>query len=95
MLVENLIKSGKATIVDVRTPDEFLFGNVKGSINIPLNTIENNFSKLKSLQTPIVFCCASGNRSSIATILLQRHNFEEVYNGGSWIYVNNILKNKS
>ncbi len=95
MLVENLIKSGKATIVDVRTPDEFLFGNVKGSINIPLNTIENNFSKLKNLQQPIVLCCASGTRSGMATNLLQRNGFEEVYNGGSWIYVNNILNNKS
>ena len=94
MLVENIIKSGKAAIVDVRTPEEFSFGHVKNSINIPLDTIENYFSKLKSMGQPFVLCCASGTRSGIATNLLQRNGFEEVYNGGSWIYVNNILNKK-
>ncbi len=94
MLVENIIKSGKATIVDVRTPEEFSFGAVSGSINIPLNTIENNFEQLKSMPKPIVLCCASCTRSGVATALLQRNNFDEVYNGGSWLYVNTILKTK-
>ena len=94
MLVENIIKSGKATIVDVRTPEEFSFGTVSGSINVPLNTLESNFEKLKSLPKPIVLCCASGTRSGVATALLQRNKFDEVYNGGSWLYVNTILKTK-
>ena len=34
-----LIKSGKATIVDVRTPVEFMGGHVANSKNIPLNEI--------------------------------------------------------
>lgn len=93
MLVENLIKSGTATIVDVRTPEEFEFGHVKNSINIPLQIIETKFEELKQLnKNPIVLCCASGNRSGMATSLLQRYGFENVYNAGSWIYVNNLLK---
>ena len=37
-----------AVIIDVRTPAEFSGGHVKGSINIPLNTISQNIKKIKS-----------------------------------------------
>ena len=40
MIIENIIKEKKGTIVDVRTPSEFMGGNVAGSINIPLQEIE-------------------------------------------------------
>ena len=51
------------TIIDVRTPAEFMGGNVAGSINIPLNEIQLRVSEIKQIQQPIVLCCASGNRS--------------------------------
>ena len=33
------LKSGNATIVDVRTPEEYSTNHVKGSINIPLHEL--------------------------------------------------------
>lgn len=87
MNVEKIIKEKQGTIVDVRTPGEFMGGNVAGSINIPLQELPQRLNDLKSLKTPLVLCCASGGRSSMA------HNFlagqgVECCNGGSWLDVN-------
>ena len=77
----------KQTIVDVRTPGEFMGGNVAGSINIPLQEIQERLDELKSLPQPIILCCASGGRSGQATSFLQRQGIDCV-NGGSWMDVN-------
>ena len=78
--VKTLVQNG-ALIVDVRTPDEFRSGHVKGAINIPLGTIANNASKLTKHQGAIVAYCRSGNRSSIAVSEMKAMGLE-AYNGG-------------
>lgn len=88
--VESMIKSNEATIIDVRTPAEFMEGHVAGSINIPLNEIPNRIEEFRSMKKPVVLCCASGNRSGQAAYLLQQNGVEECYNGGSWLDVNYI-----
>jgi rhodanese-related sulfurtransferase len=84
--IEELIKTGKATIVDVRTPAEFMGGHVNGSINIPLQEIPARLSEFKKMEN-IVLCCASGNRSGQATAYLKQNGIE-CENGGSWLEVN-------
>lgn len=84
-----LVKNG-ATIVDVRTKEEYKGGHVKGSINIPLNVVGLSASKLNK-DKPIITCCASGMRSGSAKSILKSQGFE-VYNGGSWMSVNNQIK---
>lgn len=79
--------STKQTIVDVRTPGEFMGGHVAGSINIPLQEIEARIDELKALPQPIVLCCASGNRSGQATSFLKSQGID-CTNGGSWLAVN-------
>lgn len=78
------------TIVDVRTPLEFMGGNVEGSINIPLNEIHQHIEEIKKMQQPIVLCCASGNRSGQAAMYLQSLGIS-CKNGGSWLDVNTIV----
>ncbi len=87
MNVEKIITEKQGTIVDVRTPEEFMGGNVAGSINIPLQEIEQQMAAIKNLKSPLVLCCASGNRSSMATLILSKQGIE-CYNGGSWFNVN-------
>lgn len=87
MNVEELIKQKKCTIVDVRTPGEFMGGNAEGSINIPLQDLEKRMSEIKNLKTPLVLCCASGGRSGMATQMLTQQGIE-CYNAGSWLDVN-------
>ncbi|MCK6650703.1 MAG: rhodanese-like domain-containing protein, partial [Bacteroidia bacterium] len=78
MKLDELIKSNKATIVDVRTREEFRGGNVVGSINIPLNEIPQRMDELKAIEQPIVLCCLSGGRSGQATMYLMQQGFKDV-----------------
>ena len=84
--LEELIKSGKATIIDVRTPSEFMGGHAPGSINIPLNELPNRVAEIKGKQN-IILCCASGGRSGQAAMYLQQQGIA-CENAGSWLSVN-------
>jgi phage shock protein E len=87
MNLEQIIKENKGTIVDVRSYGEFMGGHVVGSINIALNEIPERIEEIKQLKTPLVLCCASGNRSGQAQHYLAQLGVE-CYNGGSWLDVN-------
>lgn len=80
--IKEFIDKG-AVIIDVRTPGEFQGGHIKGSKNIPLNTIENQIESIKKMNKPVIACCASGMRSSQATSILKSNGIE-VMNGGGW-----------
>jgi rhodanese-related sulfurtransferase len=73
--------------VDVRTPVEFMGGNVNGSINIPLQEIPTRLDELRSFEHPLVQCCALGGRSAQATNYLT-HQGLACLNAGSWFDVN-------
>ena len=79
--------TNKKTIVDVRTPEEFMGGHAAGSINIPLQEIPQRLDEIKAFQQPITLCCASGNRSGQATSFLQSFGIK-CNNGGSWLTLN-------
>ncbi len=87
MNTERIIREGRGTVVDVRSPQEFRGGHVAGSVNIPLQELQMRTEELRSLQTPLVLCCASGNRSGMAEQLLASLGIECI-NGGSWLDVN-------
>lgn len=80
--LKSIIDEG-AFLVDVRTPGEFNSGHVKGSVNIPLDSIPNQLNKFKNKKNIIVFC-RSGMRSSQAKNILQQNGFTNVINGGTW-----------
>ena len=88
--LQSIIKEG-AFLVDVRTPGEFAAGNVKGSVNIPLDTIPAQLAQFKN-KTNIVVFCRSGSRSSQAKAFLDQNGFTNVINGGTWDYVNQFVK---
>ena len=83
-----LVKQG-AIILDVRSKGEFASGSIKNSLNIPLDTIESNLSKLKDKNNPIICCCASGMRSGVAKGILKSKGYTNVHNGGGWMSLNN------
>ncbi len=87
MDIEKIIKEKQGTIVDVRSPDEFMGGNVAGSINIPLPEIQNRMDEIAALKTPLVLCCASGGRSGVAHSILSQQGIN-CCNAGSWLNVN-------
>lgn len=85
--IENLIKTSKGSIVDVRTSSEFAGGHVLDSINIPLTELPSNIDQLKALEQPIILCCASGGRSAQAEKYLHLFGIECV-DAGSWMNLN-------
>lgn len=87
---KELVNNG-AVIIDVRSKGEFQSGHLKGSLNIPLDVLQNNLSVIKK-EKVVITCCASGVRSSAAKRILKSNGFTEVYNGGSWAGLSNKLK---
>ena len=86
---KELMQQG-ATIIDVRTKSEFQGGHIRGSLNIPLDTLDANISKLKK-DKPVITCCASGMRSASAKNLLRSKGFTDVHNGGAWVSLQNKI----
>lgn len=80
----------KTTIVDVRTPAEFMGDHVAGSVNIPLNEVPHRLDEFRAMGGKIILCCASGNRSGQAAAFLKSHGIE-CENGGSWLDVNHMV----
>ena len=87
MNLEEILRHEDTTIIDVRTPMEFMGGHVAGSLNIPLAELPYRIEEIKALPAPIVFCCASGNRSGQAAQYCTSLG-KEAINGGSWTTVN-------
>jgi len=88
--LRSIIDEG-AFLVDVRTPGEFASGHVKGSVNIPLDSITHQLAKFKNKKNIIVFC-RSGARSSQAKSILVQNGFTNVVNGGTWESVKQYIK---
>jgi len=84
------IISEGAFLVDVRSAREFSQNQVKGSVNIPLDSIPSQLSKFKNKKHIIVFC-RSGNRSSQAKSFLEQNGFTNVVNGGTVEIVNQYV----
>lgn len=76
-------KEKGAVIIDVRTVGEYKEGHIKGSKNIPLDTISSKIEEIKKLNIPVIACCRSGMRSAQATSILKQNGIE-VLNGGGW-----------
>ena len=87
--LKKLLNSG-AVIIDVRSPQEFSGGHVKGSKNIPLDTLQNRLEEIKKLQKPVITVCQSGMRSGTAKSFLQSKGLT-VMNGGSWSGLEKIV----
>lgn len=85
-----LIKQG-AIILDVRSRGEFASGHIKNSINIPVDQLVNNLSKLKDKNKCIICCCASGMRSGTARRILEANGYIAVFNGGGWQQLQNKI----
>lgn len=79
-----LLNEPGATVLDVRSADEYERGNVPGSINIPVDELSSRLDTLKKLNGSIVVVCLSGTRSASAINILREQGFTNVHNGGSW-----------
>ncbi|MBI9064640.1 MAG: rhodanese-like domain-containing protein [Marinilabiliaceae bacterium] len=83
-----------AQIIDVRSPEEFKYGNIAGSINMPADRLNDSaIKKLKKLNAPLVVCCASGMRSASAKGILLQNGLSQVHNAGGWHKLDRWINN--
>ncbi len=69
-----------ATLLDVRTEDEFLDGHIPGSINIEIGEMSDEDIEQLDKEKTYVLYCRSGGRSSRAAQMLEALDFGDVYN---------------
>ena len=74
--------SKTATIVDVRTPEEYAVAHFPNAINIPLDQVAQRINEFKEMPQPIIAYCRSGNRSGIAISILKQNGIADAVNGG-------------
>ena len=72
-------------ILDVRKPSELTIGFVKGSYNIPLDTLQKELDTSQHLDAKlqnqlILVYCAGGYRSMIASSILKARGYTRVKN---------------
>ena len=84
--IDGLPRDGSLTLLDVRTPQEFMHGRIDGFVNIPLDDLRGRIGELDSAK-PTYVHCHSGMRSYIAARILTQKGFD-VYNlsGGYRLY---------
>ncbi|MDZ7646229.1 MAG: rhodanese-like domain-containing protein [Cytophagales bacterium] len=85
-----LVKKG-ALVLDVRSKSEYAAGHIRGSVNIPVDQLNNNTNRLADKNKVIITCCVSGNRSGMAKRILTAKGYTHVYNGGGWMSLKNKL----
>ena len=77
----------KVTVIDVRTPDEFALGSLKGAINIPLDDMRERLGEIPA-DKPVYLYCGVGLRGYLASNILRQNGFANVRNlvGGIKLY---------
>lgn len=79
---EELDKSDKAVILDVRTPQECAEGIIPNAVEIDLLNPENFMSKVEKLDKDkdYFIYCRSGGRSAQACSVMEQMGFNSTYN---------------
>lgn len=77
---KRILDEGPSTsLLDVREPYECAIGSIKGSTNIPMNTIPQHLVNL-SKEGPLLIYCHHGGRSMQVTQFLRQNGFENAIN---------------
>ncbi|KPU45482.1 thiosulfate sulfurtransferase PspE precursor [Oxobacter pfennigii] len=74
------------TLVDVRTPPEYVEGHIPGSILLPLEMLETFAEeKMPNKNAIIVVYCELGRKSAAAAFMLHNLGYRNIYNMGGII----------
>lgn len=74
---KEILATGEAVLIDVRTPSEYEAGHIEGAVNVPLNTLAQSLDKVAT-DKPVVVYCASGLRAGMATSVLRSLGYSNV-----------------
>ena len=70
-------------ILDVREPDEYADGHVRGAINMPPAKLMGDLGELADVpkDAEIILYCRTGSRSNVAMHILQAQGYTNLVNG--------------
>jgi hydroxyacylglutathione hydrolase len=77
--LEQSLKHGAVTLVDVRNPGEWSAAHIDGATHIPLGRLTERLAEIPR-DKPIVMQCAAGARSMIGASILKAHGIDRVIN---------------
>ncbi|NDW09477.1 CoA-disulfide reductase [Dysgonomonas sp. 520] len=66
-------------LLDTRSKNEHEMGNIKGSINIPLDDLRNRLTEIPK-DKKIILYCAVGKRGYVASRILTQNGYDNIYN---------------
>lgn len=72
-----------ALIIDLRFPEEFEAGHIKGSLHMNQEDIELHFEEIHRYNRPVILCCGSGLRSDEAGVMLREAGIDAI-NAGNY-----------
>lgn len=94
MAIKDVLKAGNYHLIDVREPLELeIIGSIKEAQNIPLGELEDRKQEILNLNGSKIFFCRSGNRSGKAVDYFKSEGMTDVYNGGGYKDLKEILEN--
>ena len=77
-----LIEKGGVAVIDVREPDDFAQGRVKGAVNVPLGLITPGriLPEAPDTEQTVLVYCRSGRRSDTAGRIMAQSGYSDVRN---------------
>jgi len=94
MAIEDVLRAGNYHLIDVREPLELeMDGHIEEAQNIPLGELEDRKQEIINLSGTKIFFCRSGNRSEKAVDYFKSEGMTDVYNGGGYNDLSQILEN--
>ncbi len=79
-----------ATVIDVRSPQEYAQKHLQGALNMPLESLGDSIHQLPA--GTLLLHCKSGMRSNMAAGLLRKRGYEQVYNLGGFDRAKSIVE---
>lgn len=80
-VAQDLIKESNVLILDVRTPQEFQGGHIKGAKPLPVSEIEGRIGEVTGWKDKqILVYCRAGSRSTTACHILKKNGFTKLAN---------------
>ena len=76
--VTQLINGKNATIVDIRSPEEFAKGSLPNARNLPAEKLKDGANGLKK-DKPVIVVCANGRAAARVAAQLRSSGFNDVF----------------
>ena len=92
--VDALPRDGSVTLLDVRTKTEVTGGMIDGFINIPLDSLRENLSRIPK-DKPVYVHCHSGLRSYIACRILSGNGYDCYNLAGGWRLYESVINERT